>query len=109
MTSDSDSELNAYIARQRGSSRSRIGRAGASSRDGAGVSDDADSPPLDSRQVASEAKVSPWHPINPLVWNRGEPLANASKTGTEWQEEELDAIVADYFAMLSLDAAGLHY
>lgn len=33
-------------------------------------------------------------------------MANASKTGTEWRDDELDAIVADYFAMLALDAAG---
>jgi len=33
-------------------------------------------------------------------------VADTSKTGTDWQDEELDAIVADYFAMLALDAAG---
>ena len=33
-------------------------------------------------------------------------MADTSKTGTDWQDEELDAIVADYFAMLALDAAG---
>ena len=33
-------------------------------------------------------------------------MADIPKTGTDWQDEELDAIVADYFAMLALDAAG---
>ena len=33
-------------------------------------------------------------------------MTDASKTGTDWRDEELDAIVADYFAMLALDAAG---
>ncbi|PZO04867.1 MAG: hypothetical protein DCF29_09665 [Alphaproteobacteria bacterium] len=32
-------------------------------------------------------------------------MTDASRTGTDWQDEELDAIVADYFAMLALDAA----
>lgn len=33
-------------------------------------------------------------------------MSNASKTGTDWQDEELNAIVTDYFAILALDAAG---
>ncbi|MGH6887812.1 MAG: DUF3883 domain-containing protein [Rhizomicrobium sp.] len=33
-------------------------------------------------------------------------MAGASKTGTVWCDEELDAIVADYFAMLELELAG---
>lgn len=33
-------------------------------------------------------------------------MADASKTGSNWRDEELDAIVVDYFAMLALDAAG---
>lgn len=33
-------------------------------------------------------------------------MADASKTGTDWKDDELDAIVADYFSMLALDAAG---
>ena len=33
-------------------------------------------------------------------------MADTSKTGTDWQDEELDAIVAAYFDMLALDAAG---
>jgi len=28
-----------------------------------------------------------------------------SKRGSDWKADELDAIVADYFAMLALDAA----
>ncbi|MEE2850799.1 MAG: DUF3883 domain-containing protein [Pseudomonadota bacterium] len=36
-------------------------------------------------------------------------MADASKTGTDWKDDELDAIVADYFAMLALDAAGEHF
>lgn len=66
VTSDRESALDADIARQRrydpdyGSPRSRIGRVGTSSRDGAGVSDEADILPRHSRQVASEANVSPW-------------------------------------------------
>lgn len=33
-------------------------------------------------------------------------MADASNAGTDWKDDELDAIVADYFAMLALDAAG---
>lgn len=33
-------------------------------------------------------------------------MIDASKVGTDWQDDELDAIVADYFAMLAMDAAG---
>ncbi|WGM45208.1 hypothetical protein KOAAANKH_00068 [Brevundimonas sp. NIBR10] len=32
-------------------------------------------------------------------------MADATKTGTDWGPDELDAIVVDYFAMLALDAA----
>ena len=32
-------------------------------------------------------------------------MAEQSKRGTDWEADELDAIVADYFAMLALDAA----
>src|SRR5436309_13894848 len=33
-------------------------------------------------------------------------MADAKKIGTNWQDDELDAIVADYFAMLSSDLFG---
>lgn len=33
-------------------------------------------------------------------------MIDPSKAGTDWRADELDAIVADYFAMLALDAAG---
>ena len=33
-------------------------------------------------------------------------MADTSKIGTDWSDDELDRIVADYFAMLALDAAG---
>lgn len=36
-------------------------------------------------------------------------MADESKIGTHWRDDELDAIVADYFAMLSSDLAGQHY
>ncbi len=36
-------------------------------------------------------------------------MADASRVGTNWQDEELDAIVADYFAMLSAELARLPY
>jgi hypothetical protein len=36
-------------------------------------------------------------------------MADESKIGTNWQEDELDAIVADYFAMLNADLAGRPY
>jgi hypothetical protein len=36
-------------------------------------------------------------------------MANESKIGTDWQNDELDAIVADYFAMLAADLAGQPY
>ena len=32
-------------------------------------------------------------------------MADETKFGTDWSDDELDAIVADYFAMLALDAA----
>src|SRR6202451_399145 len=36
-------------------------------------------------------------------------MAEETKTGTPWQDDELDAIVADYFAMLAADLAGQQY
>lgn len=36
-------------------------------------------------------------------------MDNVAKIGTTWQADELDAIVADYFAMLEADLAGLSY
>ena len=36
-------------------------------------------------------------------------MADDAKIGTHWQDEELDAIVADYFAMLEADLAGRTY
>lgn len=47
--------------------------------------------------------------MNPASLGSGEPVAELSKTGTDWKDDELDAIVADYFAMLALDAAGEHF
>src|ERR1039458_8585049 len=36
-------------------------------------------------------------------------MADESKIGTHWQDDELDAIVADYFAMLEDDLSGRPY
>src|SRR4051812_48705848 len=36
-------------------------------------------------------------------------MADEAKIGTNWQDDELDAIVADYFAMLAADLAGQPY
>src|ERR1035438_6023441 len=36
-------------------------------------------------------------------------MADEKKIGTNWQDDELDAIVADYFAMLSSDLSGRSY
>jgi hypothetical protein len=36
-------------------------------------------------------------------------VADAAKIGTDWQDDELDAIVADYFDMLAADIAGRPY
>ena len=36
-------------------------------------------------------------------------MADGSKIGTDWQDDELDAIVADYFDMLDADLAGRAY
>lgn len=36
-------------------------------------------------------------------------MADEAKIGTEWQDDELDAIVADYFVMLEEDLSGRHY
>jgi hypothetical protein len=36
-------------------------------------------------------------------------MADESKNGTHWQNDELDAIVADYFAMLTLELSGQPY
>src|SRR5271157_737184 len=36
-------------------------------------------------------------------------MADESKIGTHWQDDELDAIVADYFAMLAADLSGHQY
>jgi hypothetical protein len=36
-------------------------------------------------------------------------MADEAKIGTNWQDDELDAIVADYFAMLEADIAGRPY
>ena len=36
-------------------------------------------------------------------------MADETKIGTHWQDDELDAIVADYFAMLEADLSGRPY
>ena len=36
-------------------------------------------------------------------------MADEAKIGTNWQDDELDAIVADYFAMLAEDLSGRPY
>src|SRR6204780_2267812 len=36
-------------------------------------------------------------------------MADEAKIGTHWQDDELDAIVADYFAMLAADLSGRPY
>src|SRR5271166_5541308 len=36
-------------------------------------------------------------------------MADETKIGTHWQDDELDAIVADYFAMLTADLSGQPY
>src|SRR6266478_5119513 len=36
-------------------------------------------------------------------------MADGTKIGTHWQDDELDAIVADYFAMLTADLSGRSY
>src|SRR5271168_4727814 len=36
-------------------------------------------------------------------------MADEAKIGTNWQDDELDAIVTDYFAMLSADLSGHQY
>ena len=36
-------------------------------------------------------------------------MADEAKIGTDWQNDELDAIVADYFVMLDADIAGRPY
>ncbi|MFZ0659892.1 MAG: DUF3883 domain-containing protein [Candidatus Binataceae bacterium] len=36
-------------------------------------------------------------------------MADETKIGTHWQDDELDAIVADYFAMLAYDLSGRPY
>ena len=36
-------------------------------------------------------------------------MADEAKIGTNWQDDELDAIVADYFAMLAADLSGRPY
>jgi hypothetical protein len=37
------------------------------------------------------------------------PLADDAKTGLDWTDDELDLIVADYFAMLAAEQAGIPY
>jgi hypothetical protein len=36
-------------------------------------------------------------------------MADESKIGTDWQDDELDAIIADYFVMLAADLSGQPY
>jgi hypothetical protein len=36
-------------------------------------------------------------------------MADEAKIGTNWQDDELDAIVADYFSMLAADLSGQPY
>ena len=36
-------------------------------------------------------------------------MADEAKIGTHWQDDELDAIVADYFDMLEADLSGRPY
>jgi hypothetical protein len=39
----------------------------------------------------------------------GNYMADETKVGTHWQDDELDAIVVDYFAMLAAELSGQHY
>jgi hypothetical protein len=39
----------------------------------------------------------------------GDSMADEAKVGTPWRDDELDAIIADYFAMLLADLAGRPY
>jgi hypothetical protein len=41
--------------------------------------------------------------------NGGDSMADDRKIGTPWHDDELDAIIEDYFAMLSADLAGKSY
>ena len=36
-------------------------------------------------------------------------MSTDTKRGTIWQDDENDAIVSDYFAMLALELSGIHY
>ena len=38
-----------------------------------------------------------------------QPVADQAKIGRDWDEAELDAIVTDYFAMLSMEQRGQAY
>src|SRR5687768_12877736 len=44
-----------------------------------------------------------------FVNEHGASMADDAKIGTHWQDDELDAIVADYFDMLTADLAGRPY
>ena len=41
--------------------------------------------------------------------NDGGSMADDAKIGTPWRDDELDSIIADYFAMLLADLAGQPY
>jgi hypothetical protein len=40
---------------------------------------------------------------------RGERFADQEKIGTPWSDDELDAIIADYFSMLEAELSGKPY
>jgi hypothetical protein len=47
--------------------------------------------------------------MNKLIDGDGNEMADETKIGRHWQDDELDAIVADYFAMLAADLSGQQY
>ena len=51
----------------------------------------------------------PFSPYNQAWIAADKHTADETKIGTDWQEGELDAIVADYFAMLEADISGRPY
>jgi hypothetical protein len=44
-----------------------------------------------------------------VFWGEADRLADQDKIGRDWGEDELDAILSDYFAMLQKELAGEHY
>jgi hypothetical protein len=57
------------------------------------------------QRVCSAGAENPYNHKSAVIGDRG-GMADEAKIGTPWQDDELDAIVTDYFDMLEAELSG---